>query len=121
MSLHFLLVEDNPQNRLLAKTVLTYDGHTVVEAENATRACTALQGEKFDAVLMDLQLPDLDGFELARRIKADFRFARIPLIAVSSFATREIKSKAQNAGFAGFVEKPIDVENFSKQICAILN
>lgn len=121
MNLRLLLVEDNPQNRLLAKTVLTYDGHSVETAENGTLALAALAVTAFDAVVMDLQLPDLDGFELANRIRTNPRISRVPLIAVTSFASKEMKLKAQSAGFAGFIEKPIDVETFSKQICSLVH
>ena len=78
MSLRILLVEDNPQNRLLAKATLGLSGYTVIEAENGATAFTLLENTPVDVVLLDLQLPDMDGFQIARALRSDPRFQQRP-------------------------------------------
>lgn len=118
MSLRVLLVEDNKQNRILAKTVLGLEGHTVIEAENGARALQTLDRDPVDVVVLDLQLPDIDGFELARRLRKDPRFSRLPIIAATAFAGADQRQKAEICGLNGFIEKPIDVETFAARVAA---
>lgn len=116
ISKRVLLVEDNPENRYLATLLLEAEGYEVVGAENGLAALLAAGKTDFAFVLLDLQLPDLDGFEVARRIRAAGLAADVPIIAVSAFAMACDRRQAIAAGCTGYLEKPIDAEAFVAQV-----
>jgi two-component system cell cycle response regulator DivK len=116
MSAKILLVEDNAANRYLATFLLESSGFTVVHASNGHEAILAAQNESPDLILMDIQMPEMDGYEAARRIRADPRLAQIPLVAVTSYAMSGDREKAGQLGFAGYIEKPIVTETFISEI-----
>ena len=116
MSAKILLVEDNEANRYLATFLLENSGFTVVHASNGAEAVVAAQNERPDLILMDIQMPEVDGYEAARRIKADPHLARIPIVAVTSYAMVGDREKAAQLGFAGYIEKPIVTETFIAEI-----
>ena len=109
-SLLVLIVDDDARNRKLARDVLVADGLRTVEATSGADALTAAFAHSPDVILLDLRLPDLDGAEVARRLKADSRTAQIPLIALTSLA--EAAGWAATAGFDGFLEKPLTIAEF---------
>jgi two-component system, cell cycle response regulator DivK len=111
-----LLVEDNLENRYLATFLLESDGFEVHPAVSGTEALAAFAPGKFDLVLLDLQLPDIDGFELARRMRQTSTAEQLPIIAVSAFAMVSDRKKAFAAGCTGYLEKPIDAESFTAQV-----
>src|SRR5262245_40077253 len=100
-----LLVEDEQVNRELFQLRLERKGYTVIPAENGLQAVGLTKQEKPDLVLMDLGLPDIDGWEATRRIKADRATAAIPVIVLSAHATPEAKEKAFAAGCQEFETK----------------
>ena len=116
MSAKILLVEDNDANRYLATFLLESSGYTVVHAGNGAEAVIAAQNEAPDLILMDIQMPEVDGYEAARRIKAEPHLARIPIVAVTSYAMVGDREKAAQLGFAGYIEKPIVTETFIAEI-----
>ena len=116
MSAKILLVEDNEANRYLATFLLENSGFTVVHASNGAEAVVAAQNERPDLILMDIQMPEVDGYEAARRIKADPHLARIIIVAVTSYAMVGDREKAAQLGFAGYIEKPIVTETFIAEI-----
>ena len=116
MSARILLVEDNEANRYLATFLLENSGFTVVHAGNGREAVIAAQNEKPDLILMDIQMPEVDGYEAARRIKAEPHLAHIPIVAVTSYAMVGDREKAGQIGFAGYIEKPIVTETFITEI-----
>ncbi|CAN5634178.1 hypothetical protein BH11ARM2_BH11ARM2_28310 [soil metagenome] len=103
VGLRVLLTEDNPVNRVLAKTLLTNWGCTVIEAENGLEATHAVRRETFDVVLMDLHMPVMGGLEATQRIRA---FSSIPILAVTANASEEDRMACLQAGMDGFVAKP---------------
>ena len=104
-----LVVEDNELNMKLVRDVLTQSGYDVLEASTAGRA-VLLAGERAPAlVLMDIQLPDLDGVEALRRLRADERTASIPVLAVTAQAMQHDRERFLSAGFDDYVPKPVDV------------
>jgi len=109
--LTLLVVEDNPLNREVAEGLLSRDGAHVVLAESGLEGVEkVLTGTRvFDAVLMDMQMPDVDGLEATRLIRADTRFARLPIIAMTANATRADREACLAAGMNDHVGKPIDV------------
>jgi two-component system, sensor histidine kinase and response regulator len=109
--LTLLVVEDNPLNREVAEGLLSRDGAHVVLAESGLEGVEkVLTGTRvFDGVLMDMQMPDVDGLEATRLIRADTRFARLPIIAMTANATRADREACLAAGMNDHVGKPIDV------------
>jgi two-component system, cell cycle response regulator DivK len=111
-----LIVEDNEQNRYLMQYMLENSGYDVITADRGDRAIVLALQEKPDMILMDIQLPDMDGLEVTRRIRASEANGGIPIIAVTSFAMAGDKEKAMAAGCSGYIEKPINPEAFLAEI-----
>jgi len=115
-----LLVEDNEVNRRLAEFLLRSHGYQVREATTAVEALEMLEKERPDLIVMDIQLPGMDGLEVTRKIKAQPATADIPVIAVTSYAMKGDREKALAAGCVGYVTKPIDKNIFIQEIAARL-
>lgn len=111
-----LMIEDNSQNAYLARYLLENAGFQVSVHVNARDGFAAAAAEKPDVILLDIQLPDLDGYAVARKFRAHAATATVPLIAVSSFAMPGEKAKALEAGCDGYIEKPIKALSFVKQV-----
>jgi len=101
-----LSVEDNEANRRIIRDLFTRKGYRVVEAINGEVAVTVAKQEKPDLILMDVQLPKMDGYEATRLIKADPELAAIPVLAVTSYALSGDREKALKAGCEDYVAKP---------------
>jgi two-component system cell cycle response regulator DivK len=115
-----LLVEDNDNNRYLLKLLLEAANIAVVVAVNGHHALELARTERPDCILLDIQMPEMDGYEVAAHLKADDQLAHIPVIGVSSFAMPGDREKAFRMGFAGYVEKPVDPELFAATVLRIL-
>ncbi len=120
MSLKILLAEDNASNRYLATFLLKDAGFTVIPAQNGSDALRLALAENPDLVLMDIQMPEMDGYEAARRMHADPRLAAIPIVAVTSYAMTSDRAKALEMGFVGYIEKPIQPLTFAAEIARFL-
>jgi two-component system cell cycle response regulator DivK len=101
-----LVVEDEEDNRQILRDLLTSGGYDMIEAETGQDAISAAEANRPDLILMDIQLPILDGYEATRRIKADPSLRSIPVIAVTSYALSGDEAKARAAGCNDFVPKP---------------
>jgi len=111
-----LVVDDNEKNRKLARDVLRAAGLGTLEAASGTDAI-ALAAERLpDLILLDLQLPDIDGTEVARELRDGARAAHIPIVALSALPYVGYGDRLLAAGFAGYLEKPIDVGEFPAQV-----
>jgi two-component system, cell cycle response regulator DivK len=106
MSKCILVVEDQEDNRQIVRDLLTTTDYEVMEAENGEEALAAVAKQRPDLILIDIQLPIMDGYEATRRIKADPRLSAIPIIAVTSYALSGDEEKARAAGCDDFVPKP---------------
>lgn len=115
-----LLVEDNDRNLKLARDVLEYAGFTVLVAMSGEEAVSRAQSAHPDLILMDLQLPGIDGHEALGRLRDDTRTAAIPVVALTAYAMRQDRERALEAGFDGYLQKPIDVRRFPDQVRAHL-
>ena len=115
-----VLIEDNEQNRYLISYLLQHGGFDVIAAENGVEGLAVLPESGAELILLDIQLPGIDGYELVREIKRDGRFAGIPVVAISSFAMPGDQAKAAAAGFDGYIEKPIDPYTFVSQVQSYL-
>jgi two-component system, cell cycle response regulator DivK len=106
MSKRILVVEDQEDNRQILRDLLSNTGYEMVEAENGEEALSVAAAERPDLILMDIQLPILDGYEATRRIKADPALKAIPVIAITSYALSGDEEKARAAGCDDYVTKP---------------
>ncbi len=106
MSKRILVVEDQEDNRQIIRDLLATTGYQITEAVNGEEASAAVAKERFDLILMDIQLPVMDGYEVTRRIKADPALKSIPIIAVTSYALSGEEQKARAAGCDDYVAKP---------------
>jgi two-component system cell cycle response regulator DivK len=115
-----LVVEDNPLNLKLVRDVLQFAGYLVIEARSGEEGLAAAAEEPPDLVLMDLQLPGIDGTETLQRMRADSLSPEVPVVAVTAFAMDSDRERAALAGFDGFVEKPISVRSLPDQVRGFL-
>ena len=113
---NILLVEDNAVNRRLAGFLLRSQGYQVSEATTAQEAFDCLKNERPDLIVMDIQLPGMDGLEITKELKDQPATAGIPVIAVTSYAMKGDREKALAAGCSGYVTKPIDKTIFLAEI-----
>jgi two-component system cell cycle response regulator DivK len=115
-----LVVDDNPQNLKLARVLLTGEGYTVEVATDAEEALRVLDGFTPRLILMDLQLPGMDGLALTKRLKADPRHRDIVIVALTAYAMKGDEEKALAAGCDGYVAKPIDTDALPRLIATLL-
>ena len=115
-----LVVEDNERNLKLLRDVLEYAGYEVRVARTAEDGITLAVKEPPDLVLMDLQLPGIDGTQALRLLRENPRTADIPVVAVTAQAMKQDRERALEAGFDGYVEKPISVRAFPDQVRSFL-
>jgi len=116
MTRHILVVEDQEDNRQIMRDLLTANDYEMTEAENGEEALAAVAKDRPDLILMDIQLPVMDGCEATRRIKADPSLSSIPIIAVTSYALSEDEEKARAAGCNDFVPKPFSPRHLLAKI-----
>ena len=114
--IRILVVEDNPKNLKLVKDVLTLWGYVVIEATTGEDGVRLAGEASPDLVLMDLQLPGIDGMEALRRIRRGDQNRKVPVVAVTAFAMTEDRDRAFDGGFNGYVEKPISVRDLHDQV-----
>jgi two-component system cell cycle response regulator DivK len=115
-----LIVEDNEKNRKLLRKVLERIGYRTVEVESGEEAVEAARASQPDLVLMDYQLPGIDGIETFHRLRVDPAIKRMPIIAVTASAMPEDTERMMQAGFDGFETKPINVKNLMATIESLL-
>ena len=107
-----LVVDDNEANMYLMRFILTKGGYKVLEAKTGEASVEMAVTEKPDLIVMDIQLPGIDGTEATKQIRASKVDGKTPIIALTSYAMRGDKEKALKAGFTGYLEKPINPETF---------
>jgi CheY-like chemotaxis protein len=115
-----LVVEDNELNLKLVRDVLCFAGFDVVEARTGEEGVALASVCCPDLILMDLQLPDIDGAEALRRIKGSEQGTTVPVVAVTAFAMRADRDRAFASGFDGYIEKPISTRELPSQVAEYL-
>lgn len=111
-----LVIEDEPTSLKLAHVVLTAAGHRVSEAEAAAKAIEAIKKTRPEVILMDLQLPDIDGISLTRRLKSDPQTKDIPIIAITGYPNKWSRQAAMEAGCAAYIVKPVDTRALVNEV-----
>lgn len=121
MKATILLIEDNEQNRYLATFLLEKSGHAVIPACDGPQGIEAAGRLLPHLILLDIQLPSMDGYAVARVLRSNPALADVPIVAVTSYAMPGDREKALDAGCNGYVEKPINPETFVSEIEQYLN
>jgi len=111
-----LIVEDNERNRKLVRTILEFRGFEVVECADGEPAIEIARTRAPALILMDIELPKLDGVSAFKRLRADAATASIPVVAVTASVTPSQRERIAATGFDGYIAKPIDVEEFGDAI-----
>lgn len=111
-----LVVEDNERNRKLVRTILTFRGFEVVECDDGTPSLELARKHRPALVLMDIELPKMNGIEALGRLRADPETASIPVVAVTASVTPSEREKVAAAGFNAYLSKPIDVASFNETV-----
>lgn len=115
-----LVVEDNPLNMKLINVILSSEGVEVLEAENAEEGIEICKTAQPDLVLMDIQLPGMDGLEATRIIKNNKLLNHMPVVALTAHAMEGDEEKAYEVGFDGYITKPIDTDTFMESVRSYL-
>jgi two-component system cell cycle response regulator DivK len=111
-----LYVEDNFDNRLLIRRVLNAEGYAVHEAASASAALETLQTMHPDLILMDINMPDMDGYTLTAHIRAMPNLGIIPIVALTANVMKGDRERSLEAGCDGYIQKPIDIDTLTQQI-----
>ncbi len=115
-----LIVEDNDDSRELAVKVLKNKGFATVEAADGEAAVETAISETPDLILLDISIPKMDGYEVAKKLKAMEKFADIPIVALTAHAMKGDREKVIGSGFEGYISKPINVREFPDQVKSYL-
>jgi two-component system, cell cycle response regulator DivK len=116
-----LYVEDNIDNRVLVRRILMAEGYSVLEAQDAHEALQVVQQQKPDLILMDINMPEIDGYTLTARLKGMTGLSSVPIIALTANVMRGDRERSLDAGCDGYIQKPIDVDQLPVQIKRFLN
>ena len=111
-----LYVEDNPDNRTLVRRILLSEDYKLLEATNAHEALDILTTTRPDLILMDINMPDMDGYTLTAKIKVIPGFERVPILALTANVMRGDREKTIEAGCDGYIQKPLDLDLLVKEI-----
>ena len=111
-----LYIEDNPENRLLVRRVLEAEGYDVLEAGSAQQAMEVVLTSPPDLILMDINLPEIDGYMLTSQLKSIPSLSRVPVIALTANVMKGDRQRTLEAGCDGYIQKPINVDMLSHQI-----
>ena len=115
-----LYVEDDMANRILVQRILTAEGHEVIQASNAEEALRTLETHTPDLILMDINMPEVDGFTLTQHIKNTPQWAHIPVVALTANVMKGDRERVLQAGCDGYIQKPLDVDALPRQVARFL-
>ena len=116
MTKKILIVEDNELNLKLFRDLLTAHGYEILETNDGLEAIMLTRNERPDLILMDIQLPEISGLDITRRLKSDPSVSSIPIIAVTAFAMKDDEEKILAAGCEAYISKPISIVPFIKTV-----
>ena len=116
MSKRILIVEDNELNLKLFRDLLGANGFETLETKDGNEAVHMVRSQRPDLILMDIQLPEISGLDVTRKIKADPAISHIPIIAVTAFAMKNDEEKILQAGCDAYISKPISIQSFVETV-----
>ena len=116
-----LYVEDNIDNRILVRRILMAEGYDILEAQDANEALQVVQRQRPDLILMDINMPEIDGYTLTTRLKGMPGLRSVPIIALTANVMRGDRERSLEAGCDGYIQKPIDVDQLPTQVKRFLN
>ncbi len=116
MTYKILVIEDNEQNMYLVNFILEKHGYQIIQASDGKKGVSQARQQKPDLILLDIQLPVMDGYAVARELRKIEMLAKIPIVAVTSYAMSGDRERALAAGCTGYIEKPIDPDTFITQV-----
>lgn len=116
-----MVVEDNPMNMILTREMLTVNGYEVIEAGNGSEAIKKFSAERPDLILMDINLPEMDGITATRLLKSNDACKGVPIIAITASAMKGEEEKLLAEGFDGYISKPIEMKKFIKDIASYIS
>jgi two-component system cell cycle response regulator DivK len=119
-NIKILYVEDNPENRLLVRRILLAEDFDVIEAPDAYQAMKIIETVKPDLILMDINLPEIDGYTLTARMKENPNLSQVPIIALTANVMKGDRERILDSGCDGYIQKPIDVDALPEQIRSFL-
>ena len=111
-----LIIEDNEKNLKLVRDVLQFRGYRTLEAVTAEAGLSLAQAQRPDLILMDIQLPGTDGVAALGQLRASPATAAIPVVALTAFAMKDDRQRFLEAGFDGYLDKPINIKTFAEQV-----
>ena len=120
MAKTILIVEDDPKSLTLLRDLLQVSGYSTIEATDGKQGIESAKTGTPDLILMDIQLPEIDGLEATRILKADVTTSNIPVIALTAYAMKGDKERALEAGCDGYLTKPIDIKELLKMVTEYL-
>ncbi len=115
-----LYIEDNRDNRILVRRVLEAEGYRMLEAADGPTGIDVARAERPDLILMDISLPDVDGYAVTSQLKSMAEFRRTPIIALTANVMKGDREKTLAAGCSGYIQKPIDIDLLPQQLAAFL-
>jgi len=121
MAIVILIVEDAPKNLKLARDLLMVSGYTTIEATDGEQGVELARTKKPDLILMDVQMPKMNGLEATRILKADTTTSNIPVLALTSYAMKGDKERILEVGCNGYLAKPFDIQELLKQVAKYLS
>ena len=116
-----LIVEDDPKSIKLFRDLLQATGYAILEATDGKKAVELAREKKPNLILMDIQMPVMDGIEATKILKADAETKNIPIIALTSYAMKEDEEKIREVGCDGYITKPIDIREFLKKVSELFH
>jgi len=119
-NVRILYIEDNPENRLLVRRILEAEGYSVTEAADGPAGLEMAAQMRPDLILLDINLPEIDGYDLARRFRDTPGLQEVPILAVTANVMQGDRERTLEAGCDGYIQKPIDVDRLPKQVKATL-
>ena len=114
--IHILYIEDNAENRLLVRRILEAEGYSMIEAEDGPSGLEMATRMQPDLILLDINLPEIDGYDLARRFRDTPSLRQVPILAVTAMVMKGDRERTLEAGCNGYIQKPIDVDRLPGQI-----
>jgi two-component system cell cycle response regulator DivK len=115
-----LYIEDSFDSRLLVRRILNAEGYQVLEAENAEQGLAMARGASPDLIMIDINMPEMDGLTLTSMMKADSELSHIPVVAITANVMRGDRERTLAAGCDGYIQKPIDIEDFPQVVAQYL-